>query len=140
MKDSTLFFDLKKVEDFSKFMDALAEYRSSHISNTSSYLDMKTCLEELIVNIFQHGGFEGTRKEPSVHVKLYKEDNEVVAEVTDNANPFNLLTSDHVADVSSPLEERPIGGLGIHLIKKLSDRLEYVPVKHGNKVLLAKGL
>lgn len=141
---STLDFDLKKMEDFSKFMDILAEYRAHHISNMSSYLDLKTCLEELIVNIFQHGGYEGTRKEPEVNVRLYKEQNkeqsEIVAEVTDNATPFNLLTCGYVADTSSPLEERQIGGLGIHLVKKLADRLEYVPVEQGNRVILSKAI
>ena len=135
---NVLSFDLRKIEDFSKFMDTLAEYRAHHITNMSSYLDLKTCLEELIMNIFQHGGYEGTKKEPEVNVKLYKEKREIVAEVTDNAAPFNLLTCGHVADTVSPLEERQIGGLGIHLVKKLSDRLEYIPVEYGNRVVLSK--
>ncbi len=138
--DNTFHFDLKKVEDFSKFMDALSEYHVYHISNMSSYLDLKTCLEELIMNIFQHGGYDGTKKEPEVKVRLYKDNDEIVAEVTDNAAPFNLLTSQHKADTTSSLEERALGGLGIHLVKKLSDRLEYIPVEHGNRVVLAKHL
>ena len=129
--ESVLSFDLNKIEDFSNFMDALAEYRARYAFNMSSYLDLKTCLEELIVNIFHHGGYEGTKREPKVHVRVYKEKDEIVAEITDNAAPFNLLTCGHVADTVSSLEDRPIGGLGIHLVKKLSDRLEYVPVDSG---------
>ena len=131
-------FTLNRVEDFAKFMDSLAEYRLEAITNMSCYLDLKTCLEELLMNIFQHGGFESSNKQPEVFVRLLKGEGEIVAEIVDNATHFNLLTSSHVADTSSSLEERAIGGLGIHLVKKLSDRLEYVPVENGNKVVLSK--
>ena len=138
--ENTLSFDLRKIEDFSKFMDTLAEYRVHHIPSMSTYLDLKTCLEELVMNIFQHGGYEDTKKEPEVHVKLYQKKSEIVADITDNATPFNPLTCNHKADTTSPLEERPIGGLGIHLVKKLSDHLEYIPVKQGNRIILSKAM
>jgi len=47
-----------------------------------------------------------------------------VVEVSDNGKPFNPL--DHPEpDLNQPLEERPIGGLGIHLIRKFVDQLAY---------------
>ena len=121
-------------------MDSLSEYQVRHLESTSSYLDLKTCLEELLMNIFQHGGYEGSNKQPNIHVKLYKQDEEIIAEVTDNASHFNLLTCGYKADTTSSLEKRAIGGLGIHLVKKLSDRLEYIPIENGNKVVLAKAI
>ena len=138
--ENLLSFKLGKIEDFAEFIDALEKYHSDHISEMAGYLDLKTCLEELIVNIFHHGGYEGTKKVPDVEVRLYTENNQVIAEITDNANPFNPLDCGHIADTESALEDRPIGGLGIHLVKQLSDRLEYVPVDQGNKVILGKAI
>ncbi|MBT8080522.1 MAG: ATP-binding protein [Gammaproteobacteria bacterium] len=40
------------------------------------------------------------------------------------------VTVDREVDTESPLEERPIGGLGLHLIKKMVDSIEY---EHRNK-------
>ena len=52
--------------------------------------------------------------------------------------PFNIVEMDSGVDFQSELEERPIGGVGIHLVKNLSDGLEYEQLTGGNKVVLYK--
>jgi anti-sigma regulatory factor (Ser/Thr protein kinase) len=49
-------------------------------------------------------------------------------------NPFNSLARDEV-DTDKPIEEREIGGLGIHFIKKLTDTQSY-EYKDGKNVLM----
>jgi anti-sigma regulatory factor (Ser/Thr protein kinase) len=41
-------------------------------------------------------------------------------------------------DTNLPIEERPIGGLGLHLLRNLSDRMEYVWKNGRNRVTLQK--
>jgi serine/threonine-protein kinase RsbW len=57
-------------------------------------------------------------------VRLSAEPGEIKAEVEDDGEPFNPLEAPE-PDTEKSLEERTIGGLGIHLVRKLMDRLEY---------------
>jgi len=51
-------------------------------------------------------------------------DRRVTATVTDDAPAYDPLARAEV-DITLPLEERPIGGLGVHLEKKLMDSARY---------------
>jgi hypothetical protein len=52
---------------------------------------------------------------------------------SDHGNPFNPLDRDEV-DTDKPIEEREIGGLGIHFIKNLTDSQSY-EYKDGMNIL-----
>lgn len=43
-----------------------------------------------------------------------------------------------VNDVAAPLPDKPIGGLGIHLVRTLMDRLEYKRAQERNVLLMTK--
>jgi anti-sigma regulatory factor (Ser/Thr protein kinase) len=64
---------------------------------------------------------------------------EVKAEVEDDGRPFNPLEAAEV-DTAKPLEERTIGGLGIHLVRKLMDGLEYQRQEEKNLLIIRKQL
>jgi anti-sigma regulatory factor (Ser/Thr protein kinase) len=48
----------------------------------------------------------------------------LLVEVFDDCRPFNPLERPEV-DTTKPLEEKPIGGLGVHLMRKFMDELDY---------------
>lgn len=131
-------FKLTQKEDLEVFMESLDSFRNGHDLDYKIYFDLKICLEEVIINIFKHG--QGNEKrELRVDVCLAWKDNDtIVTEIRDNAIPFNIVEMDSGVDFQSELEERPIGGVGIHLVKNLSDGLEYEQLTGGNKVVLYK--
>jgi len=49
---------------------------------------------------------------------------ELRVQVEDEARPFDLLQQE-MPNVALPLEKRPIGGLGIFLVRQLVDELDY---------------
>ena len=49
------------------------------------------------------------------------------------------VTADREVDTKSPLEERPVGGLGLHLIKKMVDSIEYNYQNKQSTVTFTKG-
>ena len=135
-----LAFKLKQKEDLGAFMEALDFFRSDNELDYKVYFDLKICLEEVIINIFKHGSsVDGQPLE--VDVSLTRSDEKsIIAKIVDNATPFNIVEMGGAVDFQSSLEDRPIGGVGIHLVKNLSDKLEYEELKGGNKIIINKKL
>lgn len=134
-----LVFKLKRKEELDAFMEALDGFRDELDLDYKIYFDLKICLEEVIINIFKHGQGNGKRS-IEIDVSLSgKDESMVVATVEDNAIPFNIVEMDSGVDFHSELDERPIGGVGIHLVKNLTDKLTYEQLPNGNnKVTLSK--
>ena len=79
-------------------------------------------IEELAQNVVDHS-HEGRPGDVDVAVTSLRTD--IVIEITDDGIPFDPLTDAPEPDLTSPLEDRPIGGLGLHLTKTLMDDVEY---------------
>jgi serine/threonine-protein kinase RsbW len=96
----------------------------------------ETCvlaLEELVANVFEHGaGGE-------VMVRIVCDGTKLEAEVVDSGPAFNPLAAAD-PDVQAGIDERPIGGLGVFLVKSLMDRVHYRRSEGHNHVHLTKRL
>ncbi len=80
-------------------------------------------LEEAVVNVITHA-FVGLPPPYSITVRLDITSQSVTAEIIDNGRSFDP-TSAPDPDLSLPLEQRRPGGLGIHLMRGMMDRLHY---------------
>ena len=78
-------------------------------------------LEELFVNI-AHYGYPGGEGTATVAVGFDGEC--AILRLTDSGIPFNPLKRED-PDVSLPAEERKIGGLGIYMVRKTMDEMQY---------------
>ena len=79
-------------------------------------------LEEALANVIMYAYPEGTQGEVSLSMKV--EGKAIRMEIRDTGTPFNPLQQQE-ADLDVSLEERKIGGLGIHLIKEIMDSVAY---------------
>lgn len=95
------------------------------------------CVEEVLVNIINHG--YGGVAAPDVEVDVALEPERVIIDVSDGAAPFDPTTEAAEPDIDAELDDRPIGGLGIHLVKRLTDRLSYRRADGRNHLRLVKG-
>lgn len=90
-------------------------------------------LDELVANSV-HYGFDGVA-DPRIDVTMWVSGTLLALTVVDNGHRFDPLTSAS-PDVSSPLEQRPVGGLGLHLIRTFADRLTYQFTDGRNRLTL----
>ena len=60
-----------------------------------------------------------------VEVAVTSRDETVVIKIVDEGQPFDPLTEAPAPDLTSPIEDRPIGGLGVHFTRTLMDDVEY---------------
>ena len=78
-------------------------------------------LEELCLNVQDHGVVPGRE----IEVKLDECPSSLVLRVRDNGIRFNPLQDAPDPDLTSPLTERKVGGLGVYLLRSLVDDLFY---------------
>jgi len=64
---------------------------------------------------------------------------EMRVEVEDDGKPLNPLEASE-ADTTQSLEDRAVGGMGIHLVRKLTDGLEYRRHEGRNLLVMRKQL
>jgi anti-sigma regulatory factor (Ser/Thr protein kinase) len=95
---------------------------------------VKLALDEMLTNVISYG-YED-QSEHLIAVRCAIADGEIVAEIEDDARPFNPLEAPS-PQVETPLEEKPIGGLGIHLAKTMMDRLDYRR-ENGKNILIMR--
>jgi len=79
-------------------------------------------LDEVVTNAIIHGFDDATGQ--FVEARLTVREGFITAEVEDGGRAFNPLDAP-TPDLTAALDERELGGLGIHLVKSLMDRVEY---------------
>jgi anti-sigma regulatory factor (Ser/Thr protein kinase) len=84
--------------------------------------EIELAAEEALVNIIRHAYAENGPGE--VEIRCRAEEDRVEIEFVDEGVPFDP-TSKAKPQLDLPVEERPVGGLGIFLIRKLIDEIRY---------------
>jgi anti-sigma regulatory factor (Ser/Thr protein kinase) len=93
-------------------------------------------LEEAVANVIHHG-FAGRKPPHRIEVRLDIGAESLVATVIDNGIPFDPSSTPDPT-LLLPVEQREPGGLGILLIRRMVDRVEYRRVGGENRLRLEK--
>ena len=105
--------------------------------SANSILRINICLDELFTNIVSYGFDDDL--EHIIIFTLSGDNNLVVINIEDNGIPFNPLEK---IDPNFPdnVESANIGGLGIHIIRKLMDNVSYERKQGKNKLTMRKNI
>ncbi len=120
--------DVREIERLNKLVRQFGEL---HEVPSRSLYAVNLALDELVTNVILYG-FENPEGK-DVMVKIVTGAGELVASVTDDGRSFNPLEA-KAPDLNAPLEERDLGGLGIHLVRSLMDSVTYL--RDGDKNVL----
>ena len=71
-------------------------------------------------------------------VIITSEDESLTIEIVDSGPEFNVLTDAPIPDVNAIIEERPVGGLGVYLVKTMMDELHYRREDDKNHIIAVK--
>lgn len=99
--------------------------------------DLALVLEEVLTNVIRHG--YGAGAEAWIDISAEISGGKLRLEVRDRARPFDPFTA-APPDLEADLAERPVGGLGIFLVRRLMDRVDYRRQGHENVLVMEKQL
>ena len=91
-------------------------------------------LDELITNSLSYA--LPSVPHPDLRLRLRMDHGSVVAQLEDNGKAFNPLTDVPAPDVTLGLAERPVGGLGVWLVKHVADHCVYARIGARNCLTL----
>jgi serine/threonine-protein kinase RsbW len=99
--------------------------------------EINLVLEELFTNTISYGYDD--EAEHWITFKLSYQNGTIRVEIEDDGAPFNPIEAKE-PDIECALEERRIGGLGIHLTKKIMDEMVHRRIGDKNILILKKEL
>ncbi len=123
---------LDELERLSAAIETLG--RQDHWSS-SLIFQVNLVLEELGLNIINHGHDDGFHE---IDIVLTSEVQAITIEITDDGKPFDPLKDAPAPDLATTLEDRPVGGLGIHLVRTMMDKMRYRREGDRNHLTLVK--
>ena len=98
---------------------------------------LSLALDEVVTNTISYGYDDQGAHEIRIRVTLAN--GRLSAEVEDDGRAFNPLTAPP-PDLSSNVEERAVGGLGVHLVRSLMERVDYRRESGKNHLTMSKRL
>jgi len=121
----------ENIEELSSLSD-LALQKLNIPENSRQELMM--ALDEAITNIVIHGY---SLKEGDIRIVIGRKNEYVTVELVDSGRKFDPTTYPE-PDLNVPIEERKVGGMGVPLIRKFTDGIEYHSSNGINHFILTK--
>lgn len=126
--------DLAELEKLNRHIENFCEIHG--IENRNAF-ELNLAIDEVFSNIVSHGF-----KDHEIHlikIELKIINREVTVRIEDDGVPFDP-TAAPKSDLNCPVENRKIGGIGLHLINQLMDQVIYKRQKGKNILFLIKQL
>ncbi len=117
-------------------LDEIEDLLIRHTADRDLAGDMRLIAEEALSNVIRHA-YGADRPEEKIEVQLGIGPRNTQLEIRDSGDPFNPLDLP-APDLSLSIDERRPGGLGVHLIRALTDRRTYRREGAENILLLEK--
>jgi len=126
----------KKINSLDAIFDFVEDFiaDNQHLRMDSNAINF--AVEEIFTNLVKYN----TESKRDILIELEIIDSDLVTSLTDfNVSKFDITEVDEV-DTTLGVEERKVGGLGLHLVNKFVDKLEYEYKNSNSKITLLKHL
>ena len=124
----TMTNDIVEIPRLHRFMQVVSTHAGL---DHAVAMNLNLALEEAVSNVILYAYPEGTKGEVTVEAVVWNE--RIDFTVSDNGVPFDPTDAPE-PDISADVSDRPVGGLGIYLVKRIMDEVSYAR-KDGKNIL-----
>lgn len=136
MKNAEVKLTVKnRIEDLLRVNSIFESFATQHDIGGKLRYHLLVSIEEILTNIIKYG-FDEQGVHP-IHITFRNDSGAIEMEFEDRGREFNPLEVGE-PDIDTPIEDRQLGGLGIHLVKNMVDVAQYRRVGDRNILLLRK--
>jgi anti-sigma regulatory factor (Ser/Thr protein kinase) len=130
----TIIYQISQLEELARFFEEISDEWELPMSAS---LNLNLVLEELVTNIIFYGYEDQNKHEITIVVIL---DNKLInIQLEDDGKEFDPLSIPE-PDINLAIEDRKIGGLGIHFVRKIMDKIDYKRLDNRNILTLSKNI
>ncbi len=104
---------------------------AADVSDEVTY-KIELALEEMVTNVIKYG-YAPPNPDNSVRINVNIHCDSVSLRIEDSGHEFDPLAAP-TPDISGELDKRPVGGVGIHLTRNMTDAMEYIR-RHDKNIL-----
>ena len=122
-----------RVEELNRIASVVEEMGEKERWPPDLVFKVNLILEELCLNIINYGHTGGLHE---IDITLTSTEDALTIDVMDDGMPFDPISDAPTPDVNAPMEDRGIGGLGVHLVQAMTDEMHYRRVRDTNQVTL----
>jgi anti-sigma regulatory factor (Ser/Thr protein kinase) len=108
------------VSGFRTLAVSVDEFCTTHGVPDDARRDVQVALDEIVNNAVRHAA----PRHPAIDVRLSIAGADIEIGIEDDGEPFDPRDAP-APDLALPLADRPVGGLGLFLVRKLMDDVEY---------------
>lgn len=112
------------LERFDEMISFILDFATQQGFDQGAAMKVRLAAEEILVNIINHAYPEKAGMISIACNTLGESGKGLALEIRDTGLPFNPLEKEE-PDISLPMEDRQIGGLGIFLARKVMDDISY---------------
>ena len=124
-----------RIESLAQIEREVAAFGAEHGWPVDLLFHVQLVLDELATNVINHGyGASGH----SFQIKIESKPQAVRIELVDEAQAFDPLQDAPQPTTDASVEERQVGGLGVHIAKQLMDEMQYRRQNGKNRLTLVK--
>jgi len=121
-----------KIENLPEFIKFVSEKAKSFGFSEEKISDIELATEEVVTNIFNYA-YKGPIEDVEITCKHIE--NKFIIEIVDTGIPFNILDYQD-PKFGNELSEVNIGGLGVYMVKKLMNGVQYCREANKNILIL----
>jgi anti-sigma regulatory factor (Ser/Thr protein kinase) len=111
----------RDINSLDKIFEFICEFIAENKIDESTAFSINFAIEEIFTNMVKYN----PENQNNISISLNKDGNKLILCLTDyDVGHFDITKLKEV-DTGQPLQERKVGGLGLHIVKQMVDEIDY---------------